>query len=131
MPDETRTSPGGKISGLISNALRLFRTEMALAKEEVSENATKALSSACLLIAGALVGAVALVAYAVLAGMGLVALGLPVWLAGLSVAVILTVLTLILVMVGFRGLKARKLLPTKAMTNVERDMRMLQEALDD
>ena len=83
----------------------LVRTEVALAKAEVSERATMMTRGAAIVAVGALFGVIALscLVAAAVAGLSLV---VDVWIAALIVAAVAAVIGVIAAMIGVRALRS-------------------------
>lgn len=103
-PQDRPTSLGGLVEHISEQASRLVRAEIALAKAELIDKATKSGIGV-----GLLVGALVVVLYALgilllaaVYGLGTV---WPLWLAALAVGGFLVLLTLVLALVGASLLK--------------------------
>lgn len=129
--NSTNKSTGGLLSDALGNVSGLVRSEVDLARAEISENLTKA-GVAIGLIAGAAI--IALVALNVLAAAlvaALTELGLDGGWAALIVGVILAGIAFALISKGMNDLKLSSLAPTRTMKNVKRDAEAVKEAYDD
>ncbi|WP_220749366.1 MULTISPECIES: phage holin family protein [Jannaschia] len=116
--------------GLLDAVSRVLRAEAALAKAEVGENLGRMGVALAAVVTGGIIAILALGALLCAAVAGAVALGLPVWAASLLVAVVLFGLAGGLFAWGLSGLKARRLIPTRSLSNVQRDFDVLKEAFD-
>ncbi|MEJ6392171.1 phage holin family protein [Gymnodinialimonas sp. 2305UL16-5] len=115
---------------LLETAARLAGREWRLAKAEISENLGRAGIGLGLLAAAFIL---ALVAAIVLAGAGvagLVAAGFAIWLAALIVGGSLAFVTAILLGFGLRNLQSKRLIPNRTLSNIQRDMEMVKEAMN-
>ena len=129
--DNTNKSAGNLLTDAMSNVSGLVRSEVDLARAEISENITKA-GVAIGLIAGAAI--IALVALNVLAAALVAALtetGLDAGWSALIVGAVLGVIAFVLNSKGTNDLKLSSLAPTRTVKNVQRDAAAVKEAYDD
>ncbi|WP_282063841.1 phage holin family protein [Roseobacter litoralis] len=129
--DNTNRSAGGLLTDAMANVSGLVRSEVDLARAEISENVTKA-GVAVGLIAGAAI--IALVALNVLAAALVAALtdaGLDAGWSALIVGAGLAVIAFVLINKGVNDLKLSSLAPTRTVKNVQRDAAAVKEAYDD
>lgn len=122
---------GSLLSDAMSNVSGLVRSEVDLARAEISENVSKA-GIALGLIAGAAI--VALVALHVLAAALVAALteaGIDPGWSALIVGAALAGLAYALITKGMNDLKLTSLAPTRTVENVQRDAAAVKEAYDD
>lgn len=129
--DNTSKSAGNLLTDAMSNVSGLVRSEVDLARAEISENITKA-GVAIGLIAGAAI--IALVALNVLAAALVAALtetGLDAGWSALIVGAVLGVIAFALINKGTNDLKLSSLAPTRTVKNVQRDAAAVKEAYDD
>ncbi len=129
--DTTNKSAGGLLSDALGNISGLVRSEVDLARAEISENLTQA-GVAIGLIAGAAI--IALVSLNVLAAAlvaALTELGLDGGWAALIVGVLLAGIAFALITKGVNDLKLSSLAPTRTVKNVKRDAAAVKEAYDD
>ncbi|MEX3013959.1 phage holin family protein [Gymnodinialimonas hymeniacidonis] len=129
--DTTHKSAGGLLSDALGNISGLVRSEVDLARAEISENLTQA-GVAIGLIAGAAI--IALVSLNVLAAAlvaALTELGLDGGWAALIVGVLLAGIAFALITKGINDLKLSSLAPTRTVKNVKRDAAAVKEAYDD
>ncbi|MEO9781312.1 MAG: phage holin family protein [Sedimentitalea sp.] len=127
----TNRSAGDLVSDAMSNVSSLVRSEVDLARAEVSENMNKA-GVAVGLIAGAAI--IALVALNVLAAALIAALteaGIEAGWSALIVGALLGVLAYVLINKGVNDLKLSSLAPTRTAKNVQRDAAAVKEAYND
>lgn len=102
----------GDVVTLVTN---LFRTEVKLAKAEMSEKASQAISAVIVAVVGAILLLSALVLLLGAAVDWIVTLGFARYLAGLMVGGGVAVLGLILVLVAVSRLKPAKLAPRRTL----------------
>jgi putative superfamily III holin-X len=129
--DSPNKSAGTLLSDAMSNVSGLVRSEVDLARAEISENVTKA-GVAIGLIAGAAI--IALVALNVLAAALVAALteaGLDAGWSALIVGAALGLVAYVLINKGVNDLKLSSLAPTRTVKNVQRDAAAVKEAYDD
>ncbi|ABD55127.1 phage holin family protein [Jannaschia sp. CCS1] len=131
MSEDTNKSAGGLLSDALGNVSGLVRSEVDLARAEISENLTKA-GVAVGLIAGAAI--IALVALNVLAAALVAALteaGIDAGWSALIVGAILAIVAFVLMGKGINDLKLSSLAPTRTVKNVQRDAAAVKDAYDD
>ncbi len=129
--NNTNKSAGNLLSEAMANVSGLVRSEVDLARAEISENMSKA-GVAIGLIAGAAI--MALVALNVLAAAlvaALTAAGLDAGWSALIVGAALAILAYVLINKGVDDLKLSSLAPTRTVKNVKRDAAAVKEAYDD
>lgn len=129
--NNTNKSAGGLLSDALSNVSGLVRSEVDLARAEISENASRA-GIAVGLIAGAAI--IALVSLNVLVAAliaGLTEAGIDAGWAALIVGALLGILAYVLINKGVNDLKLSSLAPTRTVKNVQRDAAAVKEAYDD
>ncbi len=120
---------GSLITDALQHLSRLIRGEVELAKSEVSENIRRAVRGIAMLVVAVIV---ALVALNVLAGAlvgWLVSSGMAPGWAALIVGGGALVVAIVLVLIGTSALKATSLAPTRATTNVRRDIETLKGSI--
>ncbi|MEO0486131.1 MAG: phage holin family protein [Pseudomonadota bacterium] len=130
MTPVTRTQPTPDTLGIARSVLRVINKELTLAKAEMSENLSRAVTAVVVLIAGGALSIFALAALVWAAAAGLMAAGLPAWGAALAVAGALAFAALAAIAWALRNLTAERLAPTRSLTNVQRDLGILKEAFD-
>ena len=129
--DNTKKSAGNLLTDAMANVSGLVRSEVDLARAEISENVTKA-GIAIGLIAGAAI--IALVALNVLSAALVAALtetGLDAGWSALIVGAALGIIAFVLINKGVNDLKLSSLAPTRTVKNVQRDAAAVKEAYDD
>lgn len=125
----------GDPASLASEAFRLsgdlIRKEVALAKAEITQNLHRAGVAVGFIVAAAVIGIVTInvLVAALVAALAETDLG-PIWSA-VIVGVVLAVLAYILVRKGLSDLSASALMPTRTVSNVQRDAQALKEAYHD
>lgn len=115
---------------VVAQILRLLRTDIALARRELSQNAGRAGTGVVLVAGGAILGLVGLIALSGAGIAALVALGWTVPLAALAVGGSVLLIAAALLAIGIHKLNPERLLPRRAMANVARDLSLLQEQFD-
>jgi uncharacterized membrane protein YqjE len=133
MVDERTTSAptSASIPALFSDVLNqvtnLFRTEVRLAKTEISEKINQALVAAGFIIGGAVLLIGGLYLFLQFLVILLVALGLaPVW-ATLIVAVVTVAIGFFIVRKGIGDLSASQLVPNRTVQSLEKDAAVAKE----
>lgn len=130
-------NPGrsGDPASLASEAFRLsgdlIRKEIALAKAEITQNLHRAGVAVGFIVAAAVIGMVTInvLVAALVAALAETDLG-PIWSA-VIVGVVLAILAYILLRKGLSDLSAGALMPSRTVTNVQRDARALKEVYHD
>lgn len=114
------------VSDIIGHAQEIVRSEVRLAKTEIKEEAKKAARASTLLIAGAVLGVIALgfllwtVVYAL-------ALVFPLWVSALIVAVVLGIVAGALAGVGLAKMRQVSPQPEKTKHEVKEDVQWLKQ----
>jgi protein-S-isoprenylcysteine O-methyltransferase Ste14 len=122
-------------ASLISDVMRLtgdlIRKEVALAKAEMSESASRAAHGVGFVVVAAVIGFVTLnvLVAALVAALAETELG-PIWSA-VIVGVVLAIIAFILLKKGMNDLKLRTLMPSRTVENVQRDAHVVKEAYHD
>lgn len=120
------TSVAGLLQDIVSNIQGIIRSEVRLAKAEVTEDATTMGKAAGMLAAGAVLGIYALgilllcIVYA-LEG------PLPDWAAALIVGLVVTAAAGILVKIGIDRIKAVNPAPDKTIDSVKEDIQWVKQ----
>ncbi|MFC3616028.1 phage holin family protein [Lutimaribacter marinistellae] len=130
---DPRTSQGpvSLVSEIVSQVVRIFRKEIHLATEELSESAHRATIALILLAVAFLF---ALVAFNILAGAAVAAIveaGLQPHWAALAVGGLLLLFGGVFLWKGLNDLKARRLMPKRAMDSLKQDVRVVTEQFDE
>ncbi|QXT39099.1 phage holin family protein [Gymnodinialimonas ceratoperidinii] len=119
------------LTEIVNQIGRILRKEAALAKAEVGENLSRAGAGIGMLVGAALLGLVALFAFAGAAVAALVSLaGWPVYWAALAVGGVLVLIAIILAMKGKNDLKPERLMPDRSISNVKRDVAAVKESIN-
>lgn len=118
-------------SDLVRETTDLVRKEIALAKSELSQKATKVKSGvSCLAIGGALLFAALLfMLNAAVAWLSVVMPNAPVWAPSLIVAAVVAVIGFILLMMGRSSLEAKNLTPHRTVDSLRRDTHTAKETV--
>ena len=129
----THSNPGpgdlaNLIGSIVAEARALLRTELQLARRELSDSASRAGSGLMLFGLAALVAFVGLSALAVAAVLGVAALGVAYHWAALIVAGGFLVIALILALIGKSHLSATALAPNRSLKQVKTDIDTIKEA---
>ena len=131
MNTEPNKSAGGLLSDALGHVSSLVRSEVDLARAEVSENLNKA-GVAIGMIVGAVV--VALTALNVLSAALVAAIteaGIPAGWSALIVGVFFAVVAYVMATKGTSDLKLSSLAPSRTTKNVKRDAQAVKEAYND
>ena len=121
-------SLGELFSDLSQDLSNLMRKEVQLAKTEMSENISRTVKNALLLIVAALFVIFALFALIVAAICGLATVVAP-WLAALIVAVALLVVAGALAMKGLSALKKASLAPKETVRTLQEDVQWAKQQI--
>ena len=121
-------SLGELFSDLSQDLSNLMRKEVQLAKTEMSENISRTLKNALLLIVAALFVIFALFALIVAAICGLATVVAP-WLAALIVAAALLVVAGALAMIGINALKKASLAPKETVRTLQEDVQWAKQQI--
>ena len=112
--------------GLANDASTLFRQEILLARQEVTEGLTKSAAASAFLVAA---GVLALYAFGFLLYTVGVAIGGPDWLGFAIVTVVLLLAVTVLALIGRRRLARSKVAPEQAKTELRAVATDLKEEL--
>lgn len=126
-PADFRETPS-----LLVKVMRQFSTliqdELALARAEMSRNASKAMAGAAMIGVSAIIALVALNVLAAALVAWIAENGLSTGLASLIVGGALLVLAVVIGLIGKSRVSAKALSPTRTTRNVERDVETVKEA---
>jgi uncharacterized membrane protein YqjE len=114
------------LSGDLSN---LMRKEVQLAKTEMSENISRTVKNAILLVVAAVFVVFALFALVAAAIIGLGAVVGSYWLSALIVAVVLLVIAGALAMIGLSALKKASLAPKETVRTLQEDVQWAKQQI--
>jgi hypothetical protein len=123
----TESSIAGLFSDVISQTTHLFRTEIRLAKTELSEKAGEALHAAGFLVAGAILLIGSLYLFLLWIVRLLVVLGVPEHWATLIVALVTAALGYGVLQMGMARLSASNLIPKRTVSSLEKDAGVAKE----
>jgi uncharacterized membrane protein YqjE len=110
---------------IIANMQEIVRSEVRLAKAELSEETQKTIRAVAFLVAGGLLGIYAL-GFLLLSAVYALAIVLPDWLAPLLVALLVAVIAGALMMIGRNRLKRVSPLP-KTVSSVKEDIQWAKD----
>lgn len=117
----------GLFSELAENVSTLFRKELELTRAEASEKVTQVGLAVGAIAVGALVAMAALIVLLQALVIGVTNLGIAPGWSALIVGGATAVIALILVRTGMSSLKAKNLMPSRTMTNLQRDAQTVKE----
>lgn len=126
-PTEEHTNWRDLIGATVAEARALLRTELQLARRELSENAARAGGGLALFALAALIAFVGLVALAVAAVLGVAALGIDIAWAALIVAVGFLLVAMIFALIGKSRLSAASLTPKRTLNQFKSDVHVVKE----
>lgn len=124
-PMEGRRSTAEIVQDIISNTREIIRSELQLAKSEVTDKGKRAGKAAGMLAAG---GAIALVAALLIVATCVAALALvmPVWAACLIMAVLLGVIGGGMMLVGRQRMRQTSMVPERTISSLKEDVQWLK-----
>jgi hypothetical protein len=111
----------GLLSTLVNQFTHLVRTEGELARAEVSEGLSRMGTALALVVAGAVLLIPALVVLLSAAVSALVENGMSSSIAALIVGGIVLLIGIVLVVVGMKSLKPKRLIPNRTLGQLSRD----------
>ena len=123
--DSERTL-GTIIKDLTADLSMLFRSEIALLKLELKEQASKLGGGAAMLAGALFLGLIGLAFLFVTITLGMIALGAPPWLSSLIVTVVLFAAAGVLVMLGKKKLENLNFVPSEAIEHIKTDIDTLK-----
>lgn len=129
--NNTNKSAGSLLSDALSNVSGLVRSEVDLARAEISENVNRAGVAIGIIAGSALIALVALNVLAAALVAALTEAGIDAGWAALIVGALLAVLAYVLLNKGINDLKLSSLAPTRTAKNVQRDAAAVKEAYND
>lgn len=128
---DTQKSTGNLLSDTLSNVSGLVRSEVDLARAEISQNVNRAGVAVGLIAAAAIIALVALNVLAAALVAALTEAGIDAGWSALIVGVGLAVIAFGLISKGLNDLKLSSLAPTRTAKNVRRDAEAVKEAYND
>lgn len=130
MSNYTATAPerslGTIVKDLTSDLSMLFRSEIALFKLEIRESVAKLGGGAAFFAAALFLGLVGGAFLFVTITLGLIALGLPAWVASLIVMVALFLAAGVLALLGMKKMRQVKFVPNESIEHVRGDIDALK-----
>ena len=123
---ESERSLGSIIKDLTADLSMLFRSEIALLKLELKEQASKLGSGAAMMAGAAFLALIGLAFLFVTITLGMIALGAPPWLSSLIVTVVLFIAAGVLVMLGRKKLENVNFVPNEAIEHIKSDIDTLK-----
>lgn len=127
-PTNSNKSLGELFTDLSRDMGSLMRKEVQLAKTEMSENISRTVKNAVLLLVAAIFVIFALFALIVAAICGLSTIVAP-WLAALIVAGALLVVAGVLAMIGLKALKKASLAPKETVRTLQEDVQWAKQQI--
>jgi hypothetical protein len=123
---ESERSLGTIIKDLTADLSMLFRSEIALLKHELKDQASKLGGGAALLAGALFLGLIGLAFLFVTITLGMIALGAPPWLSSLIVTVVLFGAAAVLVLLGKKKLEKVNFVPTESIEHIKTDIDTLK-----
>ena len=128
---QSSKTTGNLLSDALNNISGLVRSEVDLARAEISENLSRAIVAVGLIAGAAIIALVALNVLAAALVAGLTELGLDAGWAALIVGAVLGLLAYLLILKGINDLKLSSLAPTRTARNLRRDAAAVKDVYDD
>jgi uncharacterized membrane protein YqjE len=122
-------SLGELFSDLSSDLSNLMRKEVQLAKTEMSENISRTVKNAILLVVAAVFVVFALFALVAAAIIGLGSVVGSYWLSALIVAAVLLLIAGALAMIGLNALKKSSLAPKETVRTLQEDVQWAKQQI--
>jgi hypothetical protein len=130
MSDERNgTSIPNLFSDVLTQVTTLFRTEIRLAKTELSEKLSQSLRAGGFVVAGAVLLIGALYLFLLWIVRLLVALGMPEHWATLAVAIVTAIIGYLVMRKGMSDLSAANLTPGRTVNSLEKDAAVAKETV--
>jgi uncharacterized membrane protein YqjE len=130
MSDErTSTSIPNLFSDVLTQVTNLLRTEIRLAKTELSEKLSQSIRAGGFLLAGAVLLIGALYLFLLWIVRVLVALGMPEHWATLVVAIVTAIIGYLVIRKGMSDLSASNLMPDRTVSSLEKDTVVAKETV--
>jgi uncharacterized membrane protein YqjE len=111
---------------IVGHAQEIVRSEVRLAKVEIKQEATEAARASTMLVAGAVLGVIAL-GFLLWTAVYALALVIPLWASALIVAVVLAIVAGTLASAGWAKIRQVNPQPEKAKQEVEEDAQWLKQ----
>jgi hypothetical protein len=131
---ETGTGDHRSVGTLLTDAMShigtLIRREVDLARAEINENVSRAVTAVGLLVGAVVIALTALNVLSAALVAALTELGIDGGWAALIVGVLWAIIALVLAMKGINDLKASSLAPTRTTKNVRRDAETVKESFN-
>ncbi len=121
-------SLGTLFSELASETSLLVRQEVALAKTELTQKASKVGKNVGFIAVGGLIGYTALLAFIAAAIIGLASF-VPAWAAALIVGAVVGVIALVMIFSALNALKKTNLTPTETVESIKEDAQWLKNQM--
>lgn len=112
---------------ILRNVQEIVRSEVRLAKAEVRDEASKALSSTAWLVGGAVAGQLALL-FALWTITYALALVIPMWAAALAVSGVMAVVAAVLLKVGFRRFALVHTEPERTVATIKENVAWVRQS---
>jgi uncharacterized membrane protein YqjE len=114
------------VSDIVAHSQEIVRSEVRLAKAEIKQEASKAARASTMLVAGALLGVIAL-GFFLWTAVYALALVMPFWAAALIVALVLAIVAGALASMGWAKIRQVNPQPEKAKQEVKEDVQWLKQ----
>ncbi len=124
-------SLGDLFSALTTDLSTLVQEEVALARTEIQETVTKAISSAVGVIAGGVIAYAGLIMLLIAAAFALASVIDSFWLASLIVGLIVIIVGAILLVSGINTLKNLNVVPQKTVQTLKDDAQWAKEEVNE
>ena len=131
MITDPNKSAGGLLSDALTHVSSLVRSEVDLARAEMSESISSAGTAIISIAAGAIIALTALNVASVALVAALTEAGIPAGWAALLVGVVFAIVAYVLLKKGMNDLKLISLAPTRTAKNLKRDAKAIKEVYND
>ncbi len=122
-----RPSTPGLFADALGQMTTLFETEIRLLRSELGEKVTQAVTAVATMVVSALLLFVALILLLEGVVQLLIAFGLQPWAANFVVGGVIAVVGVAAVLIARRGLSAKALAPSRSVTQLGKDVRVVKE----
>ena len=131
MITEPNKSAGGLLSDALTHVSSLVRSEVDLARAEMTESISSAGTAIISIAAGAIIALTALNVASVALVAALTEAGIPAGWSALLVGVVFAIVAYVMLKKGMNDLKLISLAPTRTAKNLKRDAKAIKEVYND
>ena len=131
MITEPNKSAGGLLSDALTHVSSLVRSEVDLARAEMTESISSAGTAIISIAAGAIIALTALNVASVALVAALTEAGIPAGWSALLIGVVFAIVAYVMLKKGMNDLKLISLAPTRTAKNLKRDAKAIKEVYND